>query len=110
MKNKKKRFGFKLRVSLIALIPLLIVAVLIGFVGIFIKIGRDKGAQEVTIQEIKKDVNSNALNIRNLESKTTTMQIENTKLIATLSSDLGWIKSSLSDIKAEIKTKKNESE
>ena len=76
---------------------------LIGFVGIFIKIGRDKGAQEVTIQEIKKDVNSYALNIRNLESKTTTMQIENTKLIATLSSDLGWIKSSLSDIKAEIK-------
>lgn len=76
---------------------------LIGFVGIFIKIGRDKGAQEVTIKEIKKDVDSNALNIRNLESKTTAMQIENTKLIATLSSDLGWIKSSLSDIKAEIK-------
>jgi hypothetical protein len=48
-------------------------------------------------------VNSNDLNIRNLESKTTTLQIENTKLIATLSSDLGWIKSSLSDIKAEIK-------
>lgn len=34
MKNKKKRFGFKLRVSLIALIPLLIVAGLIGVVGI----------------------------------------------------------------------------
>ena len=79
------------------------VASLTTLIGFFIKIGRDKGAQEVTIQEIKKDVNSNALNIRNLESKTTTMQIENTKLIATLSSDLGWIKSSLSDIKAEIK-------
>ena len=76
---------------------------LIGFVGIFIKIGRDKGSQEVTIREIKKDIDANALNIRNLENKTNTMQIENTRLIATLSSDLGWIKSSLSDIKNEIK-------
>ena len=76
---------------------------LIGFVSVFIKLGRDKGAQEVTIKEIKKDIDANATNIKNLESKTNTMQIENTKLIATLSSDLGWIKSSLSDIKAEIK-------
>lgn len=76
---------------------------LIGFIAIFIKIGRDKGAQEVTLKEIRKDVDSNIQNLKNLESKTNTMQIENTKLIATLSSDLGWIKSSLSDIKAEIK-------
>lgn len=76
---------------------------LIGFIAIFIKLGRDKGAQEVTIKEIRKDLDANAANIKNLESKTNTMQIENTKLIATLSSDLGWIKSSLSDIKAEIK-------
>lgn len=78
---------------------------LIGFIAIFIKLGRDKGAQEVTIKEIRKDLDANAANIKNLESKTNTMQIENTKLIATLSSDLGWIKSSLSDIKAEIKNK-----
>ncbi len=75
----------------------------IGFIAIFIKIGRDRGAQEVTLKEIRKDVDSNIQNLKNLESKTNTMQIENTKLIATLSSDLGWIKSSLSDIKAEIK-------
>lgn len=75
----------------------------IGFIAIFIKIGRDKGAQEVTLKEIRKDVDSNIQNLKSLESKTNTMQIENTKLIATLSSDLGWIKSSLSDIKAEIK-------
>lgn len=79
---------------------------LIGFIAIFIKIGRDKGAQEVTIKEIRKDIDSNIQNLRSLESKTNTMQIENTKLITTLSSDLGWIKSSLSDIKAEIKNKK----
>lgn len=79
---------------------------LIGFIAIFIKIGRDKGAQEVTIKEIRKDIDANIQNLRNLESKTNTMQIENTKLITTLSSDLGWIKSSLSDIKAEIKNKK----
>lgn len=79
---------------------------LIGFIAVFIKIGRDKGAQEVTIKEIRKDIDANIQNLRNLESKTNTMQIENTKLITTLSSDLGWIKSSLSDIKAEIKNKK----
>lgn len=76
---------------------------LIGFVSIFIKLGREKGVQEVTIKEIRKDIDINAMNIRNLENKTTSMQIENTKLLSSLASDLGWIKSSLSDIKAEIK-------
>lgn len=76
---------------------------LIGFVSIFIKLGREKGAQEVTIKDIRKDVESNALNIKSLENKTNTMQVENARLVSTLSSDLGWIKSSLADIKAEIK-------
>ena len=76
---------------------------LIGFVSIFIKLGREKGAQEVTIKDIRKDVESNAINIKSLENKTNTMQVENARLVSTLSSDLGWIKSSLADIKAEIK-------
>ena len=38
-----------------------------------------------------------------LENKTNNMQVENARLVSTLSSDLGWIKSSLADIKAEIK-------
>ena len=76
---------------------------LVGFISIFIKMGREKGAQEVTIKDIRKDIDSNALNIRNLENKTNTMQVENARLVSTLSSDLGWIKSSLADIKAEIK-------
>lgn len=76
---------------------------LIGFISIFIKLGREKGAQEVTIKDIRKDVESNALNIKSLENKTNTMQVENARLVSTLSSDLGWIKSSLADIKAEIK-------
>lgn len=76
---------------------------LIGFISIFIKLGREKGAQEVTIKDIRKDIDNNSMNIRSLENKTTTMQVENARLVSTLSSDLGWIKSSLADIKAEIK-------
>ena len=82
---------------------------LIAFIAVFIRIGRDKGAQEVTIIEIRKDIDTNAINIKTLENKTNAMQIENVKLIATLSSDLGWIKSSLTDIKTEIKSKTKES-
>ena len=77
----------------------------IAFVAVFVKIGRDKGAQEITIKELRKDVDSNHNDINALGSKVNTMQIENTKLISTLSSDLGWIKSSLMDIKSEIKKK-----
>ena len=79
---------------------------LIGFIAIFIKVGKSKGTQEVTIKEMRKDIDENNSNYRTLENKVMAMQIENTKLIATLSSDLGWIKSSLNDIKIEMKSKK----
>jgi len=73
-----------------------------GFVGIFIKLGRDKGIAETEQKEMRKDIDKNAVDINNLGSKVSQMQIENTRLITTLSSDLGWIKASLSDIKTKI--------
>jgi len=75
---------------------------LLGFVGIFIKLGREKGESDAIIREVRKDVDTNAKDINSLGQKVNQMQIENTKLISTLSSDLGWIKSSLADIKSEI--------
>ncbi len=75
---------------------------LLGFVGIFIKLGREKGESDAVIREVRKDVDTNAKDINSLWQKVNQMQIENTRLISTLSSDLGWIKSSLADIKSEI--------
>lgn len=75
---------------------------LLGFVGIFIKLGREKGESDAVIREVRKDVDTNVKDINSLGQKVNQMQIENTRLISTLSSDLGWIKSSLADIKSEI--------
>lgn len=75
---------------------------LLGFVGIFIKLGREKGESDAVIREVRKDVDTNTKDINSLGQKVNQMQIENTRLISTLSSDLGWIKSSLADIKSEI--------
>ena len=79
---------------------------LIALVTIFIKLGREKGINETTLKEMRKDIDQNAGDINNLGQKVNSMQIENVKLISTLSSDLGWIKSSLLDIKSEISKKK----
>lgn len=77
-------------------------ATLLGFFGIFIKLGREKGELDAVIREVRKDVDINTNNINSLGQKVNQMQIENARLISTLSSDLGWIKSSLADIKSEI--------
>lgn len=74
----------------------------IGFVAVFIRFGRDKGESDAIKKELRKDVDKNAKDISNLDTKVNQMQIENARLISTLSSDLGWIKSSLADIKNEI--------
>ena len=75
---------------------------LISLVSIFLKLGRERGVNEAIQREMKKDIDENKKDINDLDHKVNTMQIENAKLISTLSSDLGWIKSSLSDIKNEI--------
>ena len=78
---------------------------LISLITIFIKLGKEKGINETIIREMRKDIGENKKDINNLGQKVNSMQIENVKLISTLSSDLGWIKSSLVDIKAEIQKK-----
>ena len=80
---------------------------LIGFVAIFIKIGRDKGAQEVTLKELRKDTDENHNEIESVKNDMKNIEIKNTAFASTLSSDIGWIKSSLMDIKDEIKSKKD---
>lgn len=79
---------------------------LIAFIAIFIKIGRDKGAQDVTLKELRKDVDGNNQDINMIKKDINDMQIKNTAMMTSLSSDLGWIKSSLADIKSEMKSKK----
>ncbi len=79
---------------------------LIAFIAIFIKIGRDKGAQDVTLKELRKDVDGNGKDINMIKKDINDMQIKNTAMMTSLSSDLGWIKSSLADIKIEMKSKK----
>lgn len=78
---------------------------LIALITIFVKLGKEKGVNETILKEMRKDIDENKKDINNLGQKVNSMQIENVKLISTLSSDLGWIKSSLSDIKIEIQKK-----
>lgn len=80
---------------------------IVGFITILYKLGKDKGESDTTIREMRKDIDQNAKDINNLGQKVNQMEVENTKLISVLSSDLGWIKSSLNDIKSEISKSKN---
>ena len=75
---------------------------IIGFIAVFVKMGREKGVADTEMREMRKDVDKNAVDINSLWAKVSQMQIENTRLISTLSSDLGWIKASLSDIKTKM--------
>lgn len=77
----------------------------ISFISIFVKLGKERGETIAYAKEMRKDIDENKKDLNSLGSKVNQMQIENTKLISTLSSDLGWIKSSLSDIKTELSKK-----
>ena len=77
----------------------------IGFIAIFVKLGKEKGASEVYQKEMRKDIESNENKIVKLENDITQMKIENTKLTSTLFSDLSWIKASLTEIKDSINKK-----
>jgi len=77
----------------------------ISFISIFVKLGKERGEAAACSREMRKDIDENKKDINDLGQKVNQMEIENTKLISTLSSDLGWIKSSLSDIKNEISKK-----
>lgn len=80
----------------------------IGFVAIFIKLGREKGASEAYQKEMRRDIDNNAKDINNLGAKVNNMEVENTRLITTLSNDLTWIKASLTKIDDKLSKKKGE--
>lgn len=93
-----------------------------GFIGIFVKYGKDKGTTDTTINtlvdnvkalaekvpdknemsELRKDVDKNANDINNLGAKVNQIQIDNVKMITSLSSDMGWIKSTLDGINKKL--------
>lgn len=75
---------------------------MITFITFFIKLGREKGESEANLKELRKDIDENVTRIDKLAEKINKNEVENTKLITSLSSDLGWIKSSLTDIKNEL--------
>lgn len=78
---------------------------LLGFVGIFIKLGREKGEADAYQKEMRRDIETNAKDINNLGTKVNNMEVENTRLITTLSNDLTWIKSSLTKIDDKLSKK-----
>lgn len=77
----------------------------IGFVGIFIKMGREKGESDAYQKEMRRDIDNNAKDINNLGAKVNNMEVENTRLITTLSNDLSWIKASLTKIDDKLSKK-----
>ena len=80
----------------------------IGFIAIFIKLGREKGESDAYQKEMRRDIDANAKDINNLGAKVNNMEVENTRLITTLSNDLTWIKASLTKIDDKLSKKEGE--
>lgn len=78
------------------------VGTLIGVLGLLVKMGRDKGETVVEMRELRKDVDHNAKDIDALGAKVNNIQLETAVQLRTLSGDMGWIKSTLEDIKTKI--------
>lgn len=66
-----------------------------GFVALFVKYGHDKGKDESDKKEMRKDIDTNTTEIKNLGVRVNKMELDNAKMVTALSSDMGWIKSTL---------------
>lgn len=66
-----------------------------GFVALFVKYGHDKGKDESDKKEMRKDIDTNTTEIKNLDVRLNKMELDNAKMVTALSSDMGWIKSTL---------------
>lgn len=66
-----------------------------GFIALFVKYGHDKGKDESDKKEMRKDIDTNTTEIKNLDVKLNKMELDNAKMVTALSSDMGWIKSTL---------------
>ncbi|MBR6295227.1 MAG: hypothetical protein IKR40_01970 [Treponema sp.] len=78
------------------------VGTIAGVVGIIVRMGRDKGEADAEMRELRKDVDHNAKDINALGTKVNNIQLETAVQLRTLSGDMGWIKSTLEDIKSKI--------
>ena len=78
------------------------IATISGVVGILVKMGKDKGESAAELREMRKDIDHNAKDIDALGTKVNNIQLETAVQLRTLSSDIGWIKSTLGDIKTKI--------
>lgn len=66
-----------------------------GFVALFVKYGHDKGKDESDKKEMRKDIDTNTTEIKDLGVRVNKMELDNVKMVTALSSDMGWIKSTL---------------
>ena len=66
-----------------------------GFVALFVKYGHDKGKDESDKKEMRKDIDTNTTEIKKLDVRVNKMELDNAKMVTALSSDMGWIKSTL---------------
>ena len=101
---------------------------LFGFIGIFVKYGNDKGAMKTTLEniskklekipneaelnlilgELRKDIDTNAKDINEVGKKLNKLELDNTKVITSMAESIGWIKSSVDDIKQRMDKKDKE--
>jgi len=108
---------------------------LFGFIGIFVKYGNDKGTMTATLKsiserlestsnslekiptkseldlilgELRKDIDTNAKDINEVGKRLNKLEIDNTKMITSMAENIGWIKSSVDDIKQRIDKKDKE--
>lgn len=66
-----------------------------GFIALFVKYGHDKGKDESDKKEMRKDIDTNTIEIKDLGVRVNKMELDNAKMVTALSSDMGWIKSTL---------------
>lgn len=66
-----------------------------GFIALFVKYGHDKGKDESDKKEMRKDIDTNTTEIKDLGVRVNKMELDNAKMVTALSSDMGWIKSTL---------------
>jgi len=108
---------------------------LLGFIGFFVKYGNDKGTMVATLKsiseklkstsdslekiptkteldlilgELRKDIDTNAKDINEVGKRLNKLEIDNTKMITSMAENIGWIKSSVDDIKQRIDKKDKE--
>lgn len=101
---------------------------LFAFIGFFVKYGNDKGKMTTTLEniskklekipneaelnlilgELRKDIDTNTKDINEVGKKLNKLELDNTKVIASMAENIGWIKSSVDDIKNRMDKKDRE--